>query len=245
MFNAVQKPDVQEALAAALEKAAGAPVPFMYEQAGRQAVGVSANAQVAPASQAVTTAQGAQQAQPEDGTRQQQRSEAEPRQQQSRNLGGSLNSRVRKLCRNSSLKSPLAWTPSPPLGLSSNLSRSRFLRATCLLMRRSRMKRSRTRRFHTKSSTGRSPRRAIPRSPSRHHGMARRMMFPQHLRLVSRTFRQTVRSSKIRQMLRRCCRPVSAAESSSAKSATTTCNGTRLNNGDGGCCFHSKWAMGR
>ena len=82
VFNAVQKPDVQEALAAALEKAAGAPVPFMYEQAGRQAVGVSANAQVAPASQAVTTAQGAQQAQPEDGTRQQQRSEAEPRQQQ-------------------------------------------------------------------------------------------------------------------------------------------------------------------
>ena len=33
-FNAVQKPDVQDALAAALERAVGAPVPFCYEQAG-------------------------------------------------------------------------------------------------------------------------------------------------------------------------------------------------------------------
>ncbi|MBQ2680360.1 MAG: DNA polymerase III subunit gamma/tau [Eggerthellaceae bacterium] len=33
-FNAVQKPDVQDALAAALERAVGASVPFCYEQAG-------------------------------------------------------------------------------------------------------------------------------------------------------------------------------------------------------------------
>ena len=33
-FNAVQKPDVQDALAAALERAVGVSVPFCYEQAG-------------------------------------------------------------------------------------------------------------------------------------------------------------------------------------------------------------------
>ncbi len=47
-FNAVQKPDVQDALAGALRKAAGADVPFAYEQAGNAAAQPVAKAEPKP-----------------------------------------------------------------------------------------------------------------------------------------------------------------------------------------------------
>ena len=62
-FNAVQKPDVQDALAAALGKAVGAAVPFCYEQGG-------VTRQVQGAAQQAAAAQPQPQSQPEPAQRQ-------------------------------------------------------------------------------------------------------------------------------------------------------------------------------
>ena len=81
VFNAVQKPDVQDALAEALAHAAGAPVPFMFAQTGGATVQVGAPSQPAQA-QAQPQPQPAQaQAQAQPQPAQHQPAQAQPQTQ--------------------------------------------------------------------------------------------------------------------------------------------------------------------